>query len=169
MGRGSDSRESDHLRLLGLSARAAAHHQWFGAHKPGTQTPHPRSEHLLQSRVVPARLVSACPTRRRVRPTRSISTSTRNSGVMTPATKNLQKRGCTIGCPNRYLHQSVKIVTASQSTSSRTSRLVFHNLIHPPPLSADASSWIKYAQAIGKTVHTTTPPCRDRSDSNLGG
>jgi hypothetical protein len=93
MGRGSDSRESDHLRLLGLSAREAAHHQWFGAHQPGTQTPHPPAR---ASSPIPS---SACalglclPNSTTSQTTRSISTSTRNSGVIDTCHEKFTEKG----------------------------------------------------------------------------
>jgi len=53
-------------------------------HQPGTAPAHPHQQHLPQSRFLPApRLCLARQTRRRARPTRSISTSTRNPDVMT--------------------------------------------------------------------------------------
>jgi len=73
--------------------RAPAHHQRAGTHQPGTATTHPGRQHLPQPRFLPASDFGlARRTRRRVRPTRSISTSTRNPNVMT-ATAEIYRKG----------------------------------------------------------------------------
>ncbi len=98
MGRRGHSRESDGLRLSRRAPHTPAHHQRAGTHQPGTATTRAWPASSPMPSLPAADFGLARRTRRRARPTRSISTSTRNSSVMTSASEIYRKGGCTILC-----------------------------------------------------------------------